>query len=40
LDGDVADVEILEVEVLGIGVRFGILEEAGHEANGLFGPST
>ena len=36
---DVLDDQVAGVEALGVGVRFGILEQAEEEFGGLFGPA-
>ena len=40
LDIDITDIQVLKIKVLGIGVRFGILEETKHESDGFLGPAT
>ena len=40
LNDDALDVQILEVNVLRVRVRLGVLEEASDELDGLLGPAT
>ncbi len=40
IDNNVLDRKILNIDVFGIGVRLGVLQEAEEEFNGLFGPTT
>lgn len=39
VDLDVLDDQVAGVEAFGVGVRFGILEQAEEELGGLFGPA-
>jgi hypothetical protein len=40
LDDNALDIEVLKLEVLCIGIRFGILQEVKEEANRLLRPAT
>lgn len=40
LDDNALDVEVLEVDIFGISVRFSVLQETKDEFNAFFGPTT
>lgn len=40
LHNNALDVQILNVQVLGIGVRLSVLEQTGDELDGFLGPTT
>lgn len=40
LDTNVPDDKFLNIQVLSIGIRLGVLQQTGDELDGLFGPAT
>lgn len=40
VNDDALDGQILNIDVLGVSIRLGVLEESGNESDGFFGPTT